>query len=196
MPKLTALIADRIEQLRNCGLALPKSANAKRLLSLRSEDDFIDEETREPGENLIGLVLFFLVSESLLRESTVPVGSRGFHLDYECIYGDGDYASLVKQFAFLAGVESAVSYIRDWVDVPRNEVFLKFNFKGKEYYLRPKVDRDWADQETLDTVMRLFTRRGYRFYRLLDTVIIFLKNSTAKRIYELAPKIELEPFEV
>ena len=196
MPKLTALIADCIEQLRNCGLALPKSANAKRLLSLRSEDDFIDEETGEPRENLIGFVLFFLVSENLLRESTVPVGSRGFHLDYECINGHGDYVSLVKQFAFVAGMESAVSDIRDWVDVPRNEVFLKFDFKGKEYYFRPKVDRDWADQETIDAVMRLFTRRGYRFYRLSDNVILFLKNSTAKRIYEFAPNIALEPFEV
>ncbi len=125
----------------------PSRLNAKRLLSLRSEDDFIDEETGEPRKNLVDFVLYFLVAENLLSDATVPVGSRGFHLDYECIYGDGDYATLVKQFAFLAGIESSVSDVRDWVDVPRNEVFLKFNFKRKEYYFRPQVDRDWADPE-------------------------------------------------
>ncbi len=44
--------------------------------------------------------------------------------------------------------------------------------------------------------MRLFIRKGYRFYRLSDNAILFLKNAIAKRIYELAPNIELEPFKV
>jgi hypothetical protein len=193
LSKLSSAIDAQIEELRKCGLVLPKAANGKNLLELRSDDEFIDEESGEIAKDLAQSILYFLACESVFMDKDLPVGSRGDNFDYECIYGDGDYEALVKRFAFLSGHERSISDLRDWVDVARDDVRLKFSFKGKEQYFRPEVNRDWADEKVVEAVMRLFTKKGYQYYRIHDDSFYFLKNTTAKRICKIGSGVELVP---
>jgi hypothetical protein len=193
MKKTLQLINTVLEDLRQCGLEIPSNVTARRLLEHQCEEEFIDE-SGEPRKDIVGTVMYFMTQEGDMEQDSVPVGSRGCDADYECIYGDGDYAQLVETFACLAGRTSEISRLRDWVDVPRGEVFLKFDYKGKEHYFRPQACHDWADSDVLLAVMELFARRGHSYCLLpygQPGVYYFLKNAVIKRIRKLDPKIEL-----
>lgn len=191
MKKLLEEIQSAIDDLRKCGLAIPEAVNAKRLLKTRHESDFLNEDGLNDNSILCS-VMYFLASEDFMNAESVPVGSRGCDLDDECIYRDGDYAELVRKIEFLAGADSDISDLRDWVDVPRDDVLLKFEFKGKEHYFNPCVDRDWADVKTTRAIMRLVSKKGYGFYQLCMSGLYYLKPSVSKRIQKLDPKIDLD----
>jgi hypothetical protein len=190
MKKTSEVIDTVIANLRKCGLEIPRQITARGIFKFQCKEEFVDAESGEPLENIVDLVMYSVSAEYDMTNKSVPVGSRGCHTDYECIYGDGDYADLVMRFASLAGQESQISGLRDWVDVSRGEVFLKFNFKGKEHYFKPKVDRDWADDAVVLAVMKLFAKKGYAFYLLpygQPGVFYFLRDAVAKRIRKLYP---------
>ncbi|HBJ37386.1 MAG TPA: hypothetical protein DDZ51_22065 [Planctomycetaceae bacterium] len=199
MSKLSIAIDAQIEELRKCGLVLPKAATGKNLLKIYGDDEFLDHESGEIAHDLTQSILYFLASESVFRDKDLPVGSRGDNFDFECIYGDGEYEDLVKRFAFLSGHESSISDLRDWVDVPRDDVRLRFSFRGKGQYFRPKVNRDWADEEVVEAVVRLFTKNGYQYYLIplgQPGSIYFLKNTTARRICKIGSGVDLVPIQI
>lgn len=113
-------------------------------------------------------VLSMLASEHFASSEKLPIGSRGYYLDYECIYETGDYSSIVEQLAFISGQSDRLSNLLDHVDIPNQEVWIQFEFAGRRHKLTPEIEGDWACGKTIKRIARILKPRDCCFYKLYN----------------------------
>jgi len=109
-------------------------------------------------------VLASIATEGWASSEALPVGSRGFHLDYEGIYEEGDYARIVEMFAFISGQCSRLSEVEDRINVSGGDVFVSFKLDDEpKIKITPVVKRDWVCVTTVATIARILAPKDATF---------------------------------
>src|SRR5690242_11344950 len=89
-------------------------------------DDLLCSFDREDYEETpFDLILFVLGTEVEKAPWGRAVCSRVWNLDMECICETGDYARIAKRLCEVAGQPDCFTNIEDYVDLVRNEAWLR-----------------------------------------------------------------------
>jgi hypothetical protein len=157
------LLRSALDELASCGIVVRKAI-------FRNLKKWPYEPDRFYGGygSVFFEVLSMLASQDLASSEKLPIGSRGFNLDYECIYETGDYSSIVEQLVFITGQSDRLSNLLDHVDLPKKEVWIQFEFAGKRYKLTPEINNDWACDKTIKRIARIIKPSDCCFYKLND----------------------------
>lgn len=92
-----------------------------------------------------------------------------WHLDTECIYGDGDYVYILQRMSELAGGALALTDIEDAVDVEERTAWVSFVLRTERYRWQLKIDDDWVDWQVLANLARLLdSQRSHRRFTCID----------------------------
>jgi hypothetical protein len=128
-------------------------------------DDLLYSSDRPDYENHPYDTLLFMFGSEVERE---PWGrnvcDRAWNFDVECIEDTGSYVTIVHNLCRVAGMPDLVCDLEDFVDIECETAWLKYTIDGKRRHFNIPVDNDWADPETVSTVMRDIERNGKRFY--------------------------------
>src|SRR4051812_26563749 len=111
---------EQLDALARCGLKLDD-----RLQALRRADTW---SRRDPGEGDWGSVLVYLGS----YDRGAPRCDALWHLDTECIEGDGSYVTIAERMAKMAQGSLPLTAIQDHVDMDGGQGWLRFTCQGKK----------------------------------------------------------------
>lgn len=92
-------------------------------------------------------------------EAALRISDNIWHLDTECIEGDGDYVRVAERMRTLAGAALPIEELADRVNVEEREVWLEFTLEGKRIHWNLKVQEDWIDEAILGRFATLLTDR-------------------------------------
>jgi hypothetical protein len=157
------LLRSALDELASCGIVVRKDI-FKNLKKWPYEPD----QFYGGYGTIFFEVLSSLASNYFASSEKLPIGSRGYYLDYECIYETGDYSSIVEKLAFISGQSDRLSNLLDHVDVPNEEVWIQFEFAGRRYKLTPEINNDWACVKTIKRIARILKPRDCCFYKLYN----------------------------
>jgi len=128
-------------------------------------DDLLCSWDRKDFENQPYDTLLIMLGSEVERE---PWGrnvcDRAWNFDVESIEDTGSYVTIVRNLCRVAGMPDLVSDLEDFVDIDDETAWLKYIINGQQRHFEIAVNNDWADPETVSTIMRDIERDGKRFY--------------------------------
>jgi hypothetical protein len=89
---------------------------------------------------------------------------RVWNFDAECICGDGDYVTIVKEFHRISGKAKPLEDLSDQVDLESGQAKLQYTVDGRLREFNPRVDNDWVDPDVAAAIMQDMRRDGFDFY--------------------------------
>lgn len=107
--------------------------------------------------------------------------SHFFNLDNEWVYEEGDYTRFIRELIVSTkGYFESVEIVEKWTEGPKIEI----KVKTTEWVctIQPKVNRDWADIDTILKSMNKYLKSHSFLYFTDEELIVFL---TTKQIEEL-----------
>jgi hypothetical protein len=151
-------LSQALDEIESYGIMLHSSVPRK-LADWPCDLELLDDDV---FFNVLGI----MAAEGRVSHDSLPVGSRGFYLDFEGVYGDGSYSLIVEGFAFISGQSYRLSDIEDYVDVDAREVWVKFKLDDRLVALYPKINRDWICPETVSKISKLLKPKGAKFFAI------------------------------
>jgi hypothetical protein len=146
-----------LDEIASWGITIPKSV--PRILGDRWSYD--PDEFEKVG---VIAILARMAFEGWTSSDSLPVGSRGFYLDFEGVYDDDSYSRILRGLAFISGQSFRLSDIQDRVDIEGGEVWLRFNLDDKSIKISPRINRDWVCPKTVYKIINLLTPLGAKFF--------------------------------
>ncbi len=125
---------------------------------------------------------------------------RAWNFDTECIEDNGDYVSIVRNFHRITGLAKSLSDVTDQVDMENGKARLQYTIDGEQRSYDIIVDDDWADPETVSSIMEDLKVEGFDFYPKDNgqaSIWFYLNSDEAKQLNLLAGnifKIESKPW--
>jgi hypothetical protein len=111
-----------------------------------------------------------VISMAGVAANGAPLSNSLFHLDTECIEGDGSYARIAERMRDLAQGELPIENIRDRVDHENGDAWIAFDLGGEAIEWHARVKEHWIDPEILSNFCALLqaqnATRGYTFFDL------------------------------
>jgi hypothetical protein len=158
-PRLS--LEQKLEILASCGLRLEPPFTVEDLLQSWSRDLF---EKEGFDSLLVGLGM---------TEERAPWRNHcvnAWHLDTECIEGDGSYRRIAERMKEMAQGSLPIENIRDHVDVDGCAAWLAFDYQGRNVRIDCKVNDDWVDTDVfrsfVDLLAKSDTSKIYLYYDL------------------------------
>jgi len=175
---------EQLDTLARCGLKLDD-----RLQALRRADSW---SRRDPGESDWGRVLVYLGSydRGTRRCETL------WHLDTECIEGDGSYVYVAERMSAMAQGSLPLSDIEDHVDMESGEGWLRFTCQGKEIEIDLEVESDWIDSSVFGHFVKLLAQcdpnRLYIYYDLggQDCILGCVTRDQYAELLKVIPSVQ------
>ncbi len=171
----------QIEQLSGLGITLNDGV---------SVDDFlISFDRKEYEDDPFGLILFVYGSEIEEEPWGRYFSDRAWNFDTECIEDTGDYVSIVENFHRITGRARKLEGLSDFVDIDEGKARLEYTVDGIKRSFEIKVDNDWADPDTVSTVMEDLMMPGFNFYAKDNgqaSIWFYLNQEEAKKLNDLA----------
>jgi hypothetical protein len=159
-PKPRTPLEKQLENLAGCGVHLKAEFSVETLL------ESFDREKYEERP-YVGVVI--RLGGELEREPFTPLSDNLWHLDTECIDGDGSYAHIAERMRDLSQGELPIASIRDHVDIENGDAWVSFEIHGETIEWHARVNTDWIDPEILSRFCALLSRQnGHRRYTFLD----------------------------
>lgn len=159
-PKPRMALEQQLENLATCGIHLKPEFSVDTLL------ESFDREKYEEHP-YIGAVI--RLGGELEREPFIPISDNLWHLDTECIEGDGSYTRIAERMRDLAQGELPIENIRDHVDIENGDAWVAFELHDETIEWHARVDNDWIDPEILSRFCALLSsQNGSRRYSYLD----------------------------
>lgn len=150
------ILEQQIEELKKIGLTLNNDITIDDLLY-----SWDRREYEQPPFELL-LIMFGVETE---RE---PVGRKfcdqAWQLDMECINETGDYVHIVEQLCRTAGMPALITKVEDFIDFKNSEAWLRYEIDGDSRSYTITVNNDWADPNTMASIMQDIVRDGKEFY--------------------------------
>lgn len=134
------------------------------------------------------LVLIAMGSEVEREPWGRPVCDRVWNFDVECIEDTGSYVAIVERLCRVAGMPNLITDLEDLVDFDQQIAWLKYTIDGRPRHFDIPLDDDWADPQTVSTVMSDIERDGRQFYAKDNgqaSVWFYLDPSTAEKLNAL-----------
>jgi hypothetical protein len=99
------------------------------------------------------------------EEPFLPISNNIWHLDTECIEGDGSYVRIARRMESLAGDDLKLQDVRDSIDIDDETASLTFVVDGRAVSWSPRVKSDWIDESIMTKFAQLLEekRTGKRF---------------------------------
>ncbi|HRQ97687.1 MAG TPA: hypothetical protein PK440_22335, partial [Candidatus Accumulibacter phosphatis] len=92
-----------------------------------------------------------------------------WHLDTECIYGNGDYVYIMQRMSELAGGSLPLTEIEDYIDVEERKAWISFRFRTEQYKWQLKIDDDWIDWQIFTNLVHLLdSQTSYKRFTCID----------------------------
>ena len=151
-------LSQALNEIASCGIMIDKSVP-------RSLNDWLHDPELLERDVFFG-VLSIMASEGWAYSESLPIGSRGFSLDFEGIYDEGDYQRILERFAFISGQSYRLSEIEDHVDVAGGEVWVRFRLDDRLVDLNPEIEGDWVCPKTVAKITKLLTPKGAKFFAI------------------------------
>jgi hypothetical protein len=158
IPKPHTPLEQQVEKLAGCGIRLKPEFSASTLL-----EEFAREKYEE--RPFVGAVI------AMAGESSqgVPLSDNLFHLDTECIEGEGSYAHVAERMRDLAQGELPIENIRDHIDCENGDAWVAFELNGETIEWHARLKSGWIDPEILSNFCHLLSAQGSRRrYTFLD----------------------------
>jgi len=169
----------QIQRLEELGITLNDGVAA---------DDLLEAWPRERYENEPFDLLLTWLGAEMDREPWV-FSPHVLTVDCECIEDAGSYVSLIGDICKLAGAESYVTDIQDFVDIDNEVAWIRCKIDGVKHHWDVDVCNDWADTLSLAKIMTEIERNGSRFYWFDDGgqgfILFYLDEQTAASIDNL-----------
>lgn len=152
-------------------------------------DDLLYSWDREEYESQpYDTVLFMLGSEVEREPWGRNICDSAWNFDVECIEDTGDYVRIVQNLCRVAGMPDLITDAEDFVDIANETAWLKYKIDGETRQYNVAVDNDWADPETVGSIMEDIERDGKRFYAKDNgqaSIWFYLDKSTADKLNRL-----------
>jgi hypothetical protein len=159
IPKPHIPLERQLEELAKCGVRLNPGFSVATLLEEFAREKF--EERPYAGA---------VISMAGVAANGVPLSNNLFHLNTECIEGDGAYKHIADRMRDLAQGELPIENIRDRVDHENGDAWVAFELHGEAIEWHARVKEDWIDPEILSNFCALLkaqnATRGYTFFDL------------------------------
>ncbi len=173
-------LEQQLDTLVQLGLTLNKGVTVSELLY---------SWEREEYENApFDTILFMLGSEVEREPWGRDICDKAWNFDLECVEGSGSYVTIVENLCRVAGTPNLITDLEDFIDIENGTAWLKYTIDGNKRHYTIPVDNDWADPETISSIMEDIERDGKRFY-LKDngqaSIIFYLDKYTADKLNEL-----------
>jgi len=183
-------LEQQLEKLDGLGLHLSQEVNV---------DDLVYSFGREAYEEKpFDLILFALGMEVEREPWGRQVSNQAWNFDTECIYGKGDYVTIVQHLCKLSGNENYLRNVSDQVDLTTKKAWLKYQVNGTDRNWTVEVNDDWVDRMVLAYVIDDIERDGKRFY-FKDNgqamILFYLNNDTVQQLNALSENA-LQPVNV
>jgi hypothetical protein len=149
-------LEEQLETLAQLGLELNDGITVDDLLYSWDRDEY----EKQPYD----AILFVLGSEVERKPWGRNVCDSAWNFDVECIEDSGSYVTIVQNLCRVSGMPELITELEDFVDIESESAWLKYTIEGRKRHFTIAVDNDWADSETVSTVMRDIERNGKRFY--------------------------------
>jgi len=195
-------LEDQLAQLAEIGLPLNEGITVNHLLLFDSDPESIVNDLLLAGqrkdfeEKPFGLILWIMGCALQYEPWGRSICSPLWHFDCECVHRPDIYTNLVTRLCEAAGFPEHIKDIDSFVDLEKEEAWLKYTVNGVERYHYLDVNYDWVDCLTLAYVMNDIEHDGCLFYDL-DTqgqtkFLLYLSPEAAETLSKLA-NITLEP---
>ena len=139
----------KLEILASCGLRLAPPFTVEDLLQSWSRDLFEKE-----GFDTVLAGLGMTEERPPWRNHCV----NAWHLDMECIEGDGSYSRIADRMKEMAQGSLPIENIRDHVDVEERVAWLAFDYQGRKIRIDCKINDDWVDTDVFRTLVELLAK--------------------------------------
>ena len=151
-------LEEQLEKLAELGFTLNEGVTI---------DDLLYSLPREVyEENPFGYLLSMFGACVEREPWNRDICSRVWKFDTECIYGKGNYTSIVKRLCLVANKPNLITDIKDFVDIDSQEAWLKYKIKGEQRHWTIEVDNDWVDMWTISYIMEDIEEDAFHFYSL------------------------------
>lgn len=174
----------QIEKLAQIGIHLNEGISV--------EDFLTSFDRNEYEESPFGLILFVYGIEV----EKAPWGrffcDRAWNFDTECIASNGDYVSIVQNFHRITGRAKNLSDVSDQIDIEGGKACLQYKVDGEQRFYDIKVDDDWADPETVSSIMEDLKVEGFEFYPKDNgqaSIWFYLTPNEAKQLNAIAGNV-------
>jgi hypothetical protein len=180
IPKPHIPLERQLEELDKWGVRLNPGLSVENLL-----EEFAREKFEE--RPYVGAV----ISMAGLAADGAPLSNNLFHLDTECIEGNGAYARIAERMRDLAQGELPIEDIRDHIDHENGDAWVAFDLHGESIEWHARVKEDWIDPEILSNFCALLkaqnATRGYTFFDLKgqDCIIGCATEEELRRLRKL-----------
>jgi len=148
-PKVT--LEQQLENLAACGIHLKPEFSAETLLESYEREKYEERP-------YVGAVI--RLGGETEREPFTPLSNSLWHLDTECIEGDGSYVRVAERMRDLAQGELPIENIRDHVDGDNGDAWVAFDLHGETIEWHARVKEDWIDPEILAKFCALLKQQG------------------------------------
>ena len=151
---------DQLDALAGCGISLRQGAEPTELLARHSEREY---ETTP----------FKLVLTEMGRETEEPphttLSAAVWLMRADCVAHKGDYETVAKRMAALAGDALPLEAVRDQFEVQNGVAWLSFTLRGEEFRWPAKIEERWIDPNILSRFAALLEAQDAgRRYTCLD----------------------------
>jgi len=174
-------LEEQLESLARLGLKLNEGVTV---------DDLLYSYGRDEYENDPFDLIFFMLGSEVERE---PWGrnicDHVWNFDVESICDTGSYVEIVQNFCRIAEKAELITDLEDFVDIENGKAWLKYVIDGERRYYNVTVNDDWAEPETVSSVMTDIERDGKRFYAKDNgqaSIWIYLDDEMAGNLNRLA----------
>lgn len=149
-------LEQQLEVLARCGITPNPGVSLAAL---------VIEPDPESGNDSPYESLLCTLGETAEEEPFAPRSDNIWHLDTECIEGDGSYASIALRMDALSGGALELRDVKDYIDLEKNRSSLSFALDGQHISWSPKVNDDWLDENILSQFAELLRKKqmGKRF---------------------------------
>jgi hypothetical protein len=159
-PKPRISIEQQLEELASCGIRLKPEFSVDTLLESFDRDRYEERP-------YLGVVI--RLGGELEREPFTSLSENLWHLDTECIEGDGSYTRVAERMRDLAQGELAITNIRDHVDIENGDAWVAFELNQNTIEWHAVVKNEWIDPEILSHFCALLAaQNATRRYTFLD----------------------------
>jgi len=177
-------LEEQISQLSEIGISLSEGVTL--------EDLLISYPREEYESSPYDLILFVYGVEVEEPPWGRYICDRAWNFDVEAIEDNGSYVEIVNQFHRITGRAAQIENLSDQVDIEAGVASLSYIVDGTSRSLEPKVEDDWADPTTVDTIMKDLSSPGFSFYAKDNgqaSIWFYLSEQEAKALNELANNV-------
>lgn len=153
----------QLRVLDECGIRLADGISTDLLMASISRE----ASMKQPFVHLLCVMGDQAVAEN--PQSMRFFSNDIWHLDTECIYGNGDYVYIMQRMSELAGGLLPLTEINDYIDVEERMAWVSFRFRAEQYKWQLKIDDDWIDWQIFTNLVHLLDpQTSYKRFTCID----------------------------